>query len=157
MSKKPFSTKGPAFSDPNEKLTYPIVDTLMDKFYDALEESKILGNKCQTCGKTYLPPRKICGDCFKTINFESQWVVLTDTGTLINFTLASYVVSEGGKTKTKDPVLIGMVKIDGSNTSIIYRLLNLDPSEIKIGMKVKIEWAEKTKGDPSDIKGFVKI
>jgi len=53
--------------------------------------------------------------------------------------------------------LLGMIQIDGSNTAIVYRLLNLKPDEIKTGMKVKIEWAEKTKGDPSDIKGFVKM
>ena len=58
--------------------------------------------------------------------------------------------------KAKD-LLLGMVQIDGSNTSIIYRLLDLKPGEVKIGMKVKIEWAEKTKGDPSDIKGFTKL
>jgi uncharacterized OB-fold protein len=50
-----------------------------------------------------------------------------------------------------------MVQIDGSNTAIIYRLLDIAPEEVKIGMKVKIEWNNNTKGDPSDIKGFVKI
>jgi len=64
-------------------------------------------------------------------------------------------VNDRSHRKAKD-LLLGMVQIDGSNTSIIYRLLDLKPGEVKIGMKVKIEWAEKTKGDPSDIKGFVK-
>ena len=34
MSKKNVSAKGPAYSDPNEKLTYPIIDTFMIKCYD---------------------------------------------------------------------------------------------------------------------------
>jgi uncharacterized OB-fold protein len=50
-----------------------------------------------------------------------------------------------------------MVRIDGSDTAIIYRLLNIQPEEIKIGMKVKIEWEETPKGNPVDIKGFVKV
>jgi len=50
-----------------------------------------------------------------------------------------------------------MVQIDGSNTTIVYRLLDIDPEEVKIGMKVKILWEDQTKGDPSDIKGFVKM
>jgi uncharacterized OB-fold protein len=50
-----------------------------------------------------------------------------------------------------------MVNIDGSSTSIVYSLLNIKPEEVKTGMKVKIEWAEKPKGAPADIKGFVRI
>ena len=33
----------------------------------------------------------------------------------------------------------------------------MELAEAKTGMKVKIEWSEKTQGDPSDIKGFVKV
>ncbi|MBY9012833.1 MAG: hypothetical protein KGD70_10705, partial [Candidatus Lokiarchaeota archaeon] len=72
------------------------------------------------------------------------------------YTITPYRVNDRTHRKAKN-LLLGMVQIDGSNTSIVYRLLDLEPSDVKIGMKVKIEWAEKTKGDPSDIKGFVKM
>ncbi len=49
-----------------------------------------------------------------------------------------------------------MVQIDGSDTAIVYRLLKIEFEEVKIGMKLKIEWEEKPKGNPSDIKGFVR-
>ena len=75
---------------------------------------------------------------------------------IVNYTITPYRVNDRTHRKAKD-LLLGMVQIDGSNTSIIYRLLNLDSSEVKIGMKVRIEWVEKPKGDPSDIKGFKKI
>jgi uncharacterized OB-fold protein len=39
---------------------------------------------------------------------------------------------------------------------VVYKILDITPEELKIGMKVKVQWEEKTKGDPSDIKGFVK-
>ncbi|MHA2121830.1 MAG: OB-fold domain-containing protein, partial [Promethearchaeota archaeon] len=76
---------------------------------------------------------------------------------LINFTTTNYRVSDRIGRKTKKPQIIGMVRIDGSDTAIIYRLLNIQPEEIKIGMKVKIEWEETPKGNPVDIKGFVKV
>ena len=50
-----------------------------------------------------------------------------------------------------------MIQIDGSNTGIVYRLLDMETDDIKIGMKLKVEWEDKPKGDPSDIKGFVKV
>jgi len=132
------------------------VGQYLDKFFDNLENKKIVGNKCPKCDDVFVPPRKICGKCNVVIPLDQNWVELPDTGTLVNYTITPYRVNDRTHRKAKD-FLIGMVQIDGSNTSIIYRLLNLEPSEVKIGMKVKIEWVEKTKGNPSDIKGFVKI
>ena len=133
------------------------VGLYLDKFYDALENKKIIGNKCPKCGKVFVPPRKVCGECNTIIPLEENWVDLPDTGTLKNFTITHYKVNDRGVRKVKKPQIIGMINIDGSDTHIVYRLLNIEPEDLKIGMKVKIEWEEKTNGAPSDIKGFVKI
>ncbi len=132
------------------------VGRYLDKFFDNLENKKLVGNKCSKCGDVFVPPRKICGKCNVVIPLEENWVNLPDTGILKNYTITPYRVNDRTHRKTKD-LLLGMIQIDGSNTAIVYRLLNLKPDEIKIGMKVKVEWEEKPKGDPSDIKGFVKM
>lgn len=133
------------------------VGRYMDKFYDSLEQKKIIGNKCSKCGDVFCPPRKVCGKCNEIIPLDQNWVDLPETGTLQNFTITHYKVSDRRTRKVKDPQVIGMVQIDGSNTAIVNRVLNIAPDEIKIGVKVKIEWSEKTTGAPSDIKGFVKV
>ena len=132
------------------------VGQYLDKFYDGLENKKIMGNKCPKCGDVFVPPRKICGKCNIVIPLEENWVDLPETGTLMNFTTTAYRVNDRTSRKAKDWT-IGMIQIDGSNTSIIYRLLKMELEDVKIGMKVQIEWSEKTKGDPSDIKGFIKV
>ena len=81
---------------------------------------------------------------------------LPDTGILKNYTITHYKVNDRASRKVKKPQIIGMVQIDGSHTAIIYRLLNIIPEDVEIGMKLKIEWEEKTKGNPADIKGFVR-
>jgi hypothetical protein len=133
------------------------VGLYMDKFYDALENKKLVCNKCQKCGDVFLPPRKICGKCNITIPLDENWVDLPETGTLKNFTMTQYKVSDRRARKGKSVKPIGMVSIDGTNTCIIYPLLEMESDDIKIGMKVKIEWTKKPKGDPSDIEGFVKV
>ncbi len=133
------------------------VGKYMDKFYDGLEQKKIVGNKCQKCGDVFVPPRKICGKCNVSIPLDQNWIDLPDTGTLVNYTITPYKVNDRGSRKVKKPQIIGMVNIDGSNTAIINKLLKMEPGEIKTGMKVRIEWEANTKGGPSDIKGFVKI
>lgn len=133
------------------------VGLYMDKFYDSFENKKIIGNKCSKCGKVFVPPRKICGKCKETIPLENNWVNLPDTGTLLNYTITHYKVSDRAARKAKKPQIIGMVQIDGSDTAIVYRLLNIEIEDVKIGMKFKIEWEEKPKGNPADIKGFVQV
>ena len=133
------------------------VGQYMDRFYDALENKKFIGNKCPECGNIFVPPRKICGKCNKTIPLDKNWVDLPETGTLLNYTVTYYKVNDRTTRKVKKPQIIGMIQIDGSNTGIVYRLLNVDPDDVKVGMKVKVVWEEKTKGDPSDIKGFTKL
>ncbi len=131
------------------------VGKYMDKFYDNLENKKIVGNKCPKCSDVFVPPRQVCGKCNEIIKLEENWVDLPDEGTLTNYTITKIKVTERNTRKMKETI-VGLVQIDGSNTAIIYKLLNIEPAEVKIGMKLKIEWNEKIKGAPGDIKGFVK-
>jgi len=133
------------------------VGQYMDKFYDAFENKNIIGNQCPKCGDVFVPPRKICGKCNETIPLDQNWVNLPDTGTLKNYTITHFKINDRASRKVKKSQIIGMVQIDGSNTAIVYRLINIEPGLVKIGMKVKVEWEEKPKGDPSDIKGFVPL
>lgn len=133
------------------------VGRYMDKFYDALESKKIIGNSCPKCGKVFVPPRKICGGCNEEIALDENWVDLPDTGTLVNYTITSYKVSDRTARKGKNDRIVGIVQIDGSDTAIIYPLLNMEPDVVKIGMKLNVVWEEKLKGHPSDIKGFRKV
>ncbi len=132
------------------------VGRYMDKFYDALENKKIIGNKCPKCEKVFVPPRKICGGCNEEIALDENWVDLPDTGTLLNYTITNYKVSDRTARKGKKSQIIGIVQIDGGDTAIIYPLLNMEPDAVKIGMKLNVVWEEKPKGHPSDIKGFIK-
>jgi uncharacterized OB-fold protein len=132
------------------------VGQYLDKFYDNLENKKIVGNKCPKCGDVFVPPRKICGKCNVVIPLDENWIDLPDSGELMNYTTTYYKINDRSDRRVKKPQIIGIVKIDGSSTGLIYRLLDLEPDELKIGMKMKIEWEDTPKGDPSDIKGFKK-
>lgn len=133
------------------------VGKYMDKFYDGLESKQVLGNKCPTCNKVFVPPRKVCGVCFKTIDLDNGWIELNDTGTLLNFTTTRIVVSEAGKKELPDEVIIGMVQFDGSDTAVVYPLLDVQDKDLTIGMKVQVVWNDELKGHPKDIRGFRKF
>jgi hypothetical protein len=131
------------------------VGKYMDRFYENLEKQHFTGIRCPSCNKVYFPPRKVCGDCFKTIPLDdANWVDLETTGTLVNFTATNQEVSERRKKKSEKTTVIGLIKIDGSDTAIVYPILDVQESDVSIGMKLEVEWNKKLTGSPDDIKGF---
>ncbi len=62
------------------------------KFLTELRDhKKILGIKCPSCGKVYVPPRRVCGRCFVEM---SEFVELPPRGTLTAFSV-SHVLFRG--------------------------------------------------------------
>ena len=135
------------------------VGKYLDKMYDAFENKKLVGNKCPKCKDVLFPPRKVCGKCRITIPLDDSesWVDLPETGTIVSYTASPYKITERGSRKVKKDTLIGLVKIDGAVSSLVYNLLDIAIDDVKVGMPVKVEWAETPKGEPMDIKGFVKV
>ncbi|MFO8017411.1 MAG: Zn-ribbon domain-containing OB-fold protein [Promethearchaeia archaeon] len=123
----------------------------MDKFFEGLENQQLIGNKCNKCGKIFIPPRKRCGDCFTK---AEEYIVLPDTGTLKNFTVTPYKISERRKRKSRSENTVGLIKIDGADTAMVLPIINTELGDLKMNMKMQIVWSEKREGDPSDIEGF---
>jgi uncharacterized OB-fold protein len=130
------------------------VGLVMDKFYDGLQEKKFIGTKCSKCGKVFLPPRNRCGDCFAK---AEEFIDLPETGVLKNFTETFYKVPERKARKMKKGAIVGMVQVDGADTSMLIPILNTTEADLKIGDKVKAVWGKRQKGIPADIAGFEPI
>lgn len=130
------------------------VGIVMDKFFDGLQEKKFIGTKCSKCGKVFLPPRNRCGDCFAK---AEDFIELPETGILKNFTVTSYKVTERKARNVNKDQIVGLVQIDGADNAMVVPVININPEDLKIGMKLKVVWAKRIKGHPNDIAGFEPI
>jgi hypothetical protein len=85
----------------------------------------------------------------------SQWVYLQDTGVVNTFSLC-YVTWD--MMRVKEPLIPAVIEIDGASPGmgILHLLSEVDPKEVKIGMRVKAVWkpAEEREGAITDIKYF---
>ena len=93
----------------------------MSRFLLGLRDKKtILGIKCSGCGRVYVPPREICGRCFKTMD---QWVDLGTEGSIYAFTVVNlpYIDPNTGK-PIKVPRTDIYVKLDGADTCLMHWL-----------------------------------
>ncbi|MEM3745442.1 MAG: zinc ribbon domain-containing protein, partial [Candidatus Bathyarchaeia archaeon] len=54
----------------------------VEQFYKFIGERKIMGVKCNKCGKILVPPRPLCPNCLST---NLSWIQLKGKGKLITY------------------------------------------------------------------------
>ena len=125
----------------------------MSRFLEGMKKGKIVGSTCKKCGRTMVPPRAFCEQCFKPTD---GYTYVKDTGT-INTWSASYVA--GDASRIKEPILVAVIDLDGASKGmgILHLLGEIDDwKQIKFSMKVKAVWKppEERTGAITDIKYF---
>jgi uncharacterized OB-fold protein len=106
------------------------------KYLAGLKDGVIFGSYCANCRRTVVPPRNICELCFRPME---KYILLEDTGTVNTFSLC-YVTWD--VRRIKDPEIPAVIELDGASPlhGIMHKLGEVEPQEIKIGMRVKAVW-----------------
>lgn len=135
------------------KLTIPynyFAGEFASRFYDELEENhRFWGIKCPKCGRIYVPPRQTCGPCFQHME---EWVNVETEGVISNFTIVRY--AEPGYQPMEPPFALALIKLGGADTPFVHLLGEVDPDQVRIGMKVGAVFAEEKTGDILNIRYF---
>jgi len=84
-----------------------------------------------------------------------EWVKLSDTGTLLAYTVTRYAVP--AIQPLEPPFALGIIKLDGASSGLVHLLGETNLSDISIGMRVKAVFREIRRGDYLDIKYFKPI
>lgn len=122
---------------------------LLDRYVAGLKEKKLLGTRCQKCGRVYVPPKEICGKCF--VKIDENWVAVKDRAELINYTVGYTSIS--GQ-PYPEPQITGTMRFEGSDSWCLGSIKGVKPEDIKVGMKLKVVWRETPKGQLSDIECY---
>ncbi|MBI4575052.1 MAG: AMP-binding protein [Planctomycetes bacterium] len=112
-------------------------------FREVLEHRRLLGSRCTTCGKVYLPPRTACGDCYAA----TEWVPLGDRGTVRTFTTVHYATSDFFR---RVPFVCAYVQVDGADTLYLANVVMDDPRAARVGMRVRAVFLDDPRGDAGD-------
>ncbi len=106
-------------------------------FYTSLSEGKLVGQRCPTCGKVYIPPRSACpADGTPT----AEEVELPDTGTVTTFCIVN--VPFLGQRITP-PYVSAYVLLDGADIAFLHLILDIPAEEVRMGMRVRAVWKPK--------------
>lgn len=103
-------------------------------FYRGLNEGRIMGQRCPTCQKVYVPPRSACpSDGTPTV----EEVELSQTGTITTFCVVN--VPFLGQ-KITPPYVSAYVLLDGADIAVLHLILGVPADEVRMGMRVKAVW-----------------
>jgi len=103
-------------------------------FFRGLAEGRIVGQRCPTCGKVYVPPRPACPvDGVPT----SEEVELGQTGTVTTFCIVN--VPFLGQ-KITPPYVSAYILLDGADIALQHLILDIPAEEIRMGLRVKAVW-----------------
>jgi uncharacterized OB-fold protein len=126
----------------------------MGKWFEGFKEKKFLGNKCNVCGRTQVPPREVCAECRVRVH---KYVELGPKGEICEMDVYYYASPDPLTGKVREtPYATIYILLDGSSPddTVAHRLKVSDIEKAKIGDRVRPVWAKKTEGAFSDLLYF---
>ena len=115
-----------------------------------LNEDKLMGSRCQSCGALFLPPRSLCINCYGT---QMEWLEMPGEGRLVTFTCIAVglpsMIAEGFN--RENPYCSGVVELL-EGLRVDARIVGVDanqPETITTGIPLTAEFLHR--GDPEDL------
>jgi len=127
----------------------------LQKFFEGLQEGKIIGNKCSKCGHALIPPVPVCPKCHVEMG---DFMELSHQGTVISYSFVVDPIYEPGTGRMRQvPYTIASIVLDGEpDAAFFHKLEETDPAKVKIGMRVEAVFKpkEEREGTIEDIIHF---
>jgi uncharacterized OB-fold protein len=140
----------PREAEPVEIVTTPIAMSIEHSaspqetaYLLALQEGRVIGQRCPVCRKVYVPPRGACPT--DGVPTEEE-VTLPDTGTVTTFCIVN--VPFLGQSITP-PYVAAYVLLDGADIAFLHLVLGCDASEVRMGMRVRAKWRPREEWQPT--------
>jgi uncharacterized OB-fold protein len=108
----------------------------------ALQEGRLIGQRCPACGKVYIPPR---GACPRDGVPTTDEVELPDHGIVTTFCIVN--VPFMGQ-KITPPYVAAYVLLDGADIPFQHLILECAAEDVRMGMRVEAVWKPREEGVP---------
>ena len=106
------------------------------RFLRGLAEGKLIGQRCPSCRKVYIPPRGSCPTCAVPTH---EAVEVGPRGTVTTFSVVR-IPFEGQL--LPPPYACAHVVLDGADVPLLHIIGECDVDVVRIGMRVEPVWAE---------------
>ena len=109
------------------------------RYLRGVAEGRIIGHRCPSCEKVYVPARGACPMCGEL--FEADTVEIGERtkqkGTLVTYSV-THVPSVNIKLEL--PYVGAEVLLDGADTTSSFLMKGVKPEDVRVGMRVELVW-----------------
>jgi uncharacterized protein len=113
------------------------------KYLRSLELGQLIGQRCPTCRKVYIPPR---GACPVDGGPTEEEVELPDRGIVTTFCIVN--VPFYGQ-KIKPPYVCAYILLDGADIAFLHLILDCPAEDVRMGLRVEAVWRPRAEWTPS--------
>lgn len=113
------------------------------RFLRAIEQGRILGQRCPECGQVYVPPRGACAKCGVPTDEE---VELSGNGIVTTFCVVN--VPFYGQRITP-PYVSATVLLDGADIGLFHLIQEVEADKVHMGMRVEPVWVDEADRKPT--------
>jgi len=107
----------------------------------------LLGFKCNSCGKSYFPPRAICPVCHRKSIGKMVPVKMKGEGVVFAFS----EVHEGlEELSMQRPYIVAMIELD-EGVKVTGQVIDCDACDLKIGTRVRMTMRKLSEEGPSGV------
>ena len=118
------------------------------RFLKGVTEQRLIGERCPSCSKVYVPPRGSCPTCGVP---TSEQVELPGTGTVTTFCVVN--IPFAGQA-VECPYVSATVLLDGADIGIFHLIQEIPADEVRMGLRVEPVWKDELKPTLESIKYF---
>lgn len=115
------------------------------------DKKRITGTRCDTCNRVHVPARSICKDCLGKLE---RLVEVSDKGTVLTYTVCN---EPNSVQPFEPPIVYAIVQLDGADTGFVHMLGEVEPEQLRIGMRVQAVFKLEREASILDIKYFKPI
>jgi len=119
----------------------PVPTPTSQPFWDGLREHRVRIQRCRACDSWVFYPRSHCSSC---LSRDLAWVDVSGSGTLHTFTIAR--VPTAPVFSEEVPQKLVVIELD-EGIRLTSTLVNAEPAEIRIGMRVRPVFEPSEEGD----------
>ena len=126
-----------------------IAGRAVTRFLLGLKSKLFYASVCGSCGRKNVLPLSFCGRCWKPID---RYVPVGPRGTLESFASVPAGVPE--MPHIPEPVIYGLVRLDGADTLLAHVITADAEDKIRCGARVEAVWREERSGSILDVEAF---
>lgn len=115
---------------------------IQSRFLRALAEGQLLGFRCPSCEKVYVPARGVCPMCGE--QFGPEGIEVAPTGTVATFAIVNVPSSN---IDIELPYVAAEVLLDGADTTTMFLLRDATADDVRMGMRVETRWRPREEWD----------